>query len=146
MLKSFPGPHAVGIPVPGQDWTEEILAEAAACLASFSPKARQHGDAVDVSVERHGEERIVSVRPDLAHGFEDNPTWPQTRAQQKDWERQLAEGWPLPGAPRRMRCRLQRIARRARKSPRKAESIRPFRSILPAALDSRHDTANISTY
>ena len=92
VLKNFPGPHAVGIPVPGEDWTDEVLAEAAACLASFSPKARKHGDAVDVSIERGGTERAVSVRPDLAHGFADNPTWPQTRAQQKAWERQLAEG------------------------------------------------------
>lgn len=90
-LKSFPGPHAVGVPIPGQDWTEEILAEAAACLASFSPRARKHADLVEVSIERHGVERIISVRPDMAHGFEDNLTWPQTRAQQKIWERKLAE-------------------------------------------------------
>jgi hypothetical protein len=91
VLKNFPGPHAVGIPIPGQDWSEEILAEAAACLASFSPRARKHGDAVDVSIVRQGAERIVSVRPDLAHGFEDNLSWPQTRLEQKIWERQLAE-------------------------------------------------------
>jgi hypothetical protein len=90
-LKNFPGPHAVGVPIPGQDWTEEILAEAATCLASFSPKAREHADLVDVSIERHGVQRIISVRPDMAHGFEDNLTWPQTRAQQKIWERKLAE-------------------------------------------------------
>ena len=92
VLRNFPGPHAVGIPIPGEDWSENVLAEAAACLASFSPKARKHGDAVDVSIVRHGEERIVSVRPDLAHGFEDNLSWPQTRLEQKAWERRLAEG------------------------------------------------------
>jgi len=91
VLKNFPGPNAVGVPIPGQDWTEEILAEAAACLASFSPKARKHGDLVDVSIERYGVERIIAVRPDMAHGFEDNLTWPQTRTQQKIWERTLAE-------------------------------------------------------
>jgi len=91
VLKSFPGPHAVGIPVPGQDWTEEILAEAAACLASFSPRARKHADPVEVSIERDGLERVISVRPDMPHGFEDNLSWPQTRAQQKIWERKLAE-------------------------------------------------------
>jgi hypothetical protein len=90
-LKSFPGPSAVGVPIPGLNWTEEILAEAAACLASFSPKARKHDDVVEVSIERHGEERTISVRPDRPHGFEDNLTWPQTRAQQKVWERTLAE-------------------------------------------------------
>ncbi len=91
VLKSFPGPHAVGCPVPGQDWPEEILGEAASCLASFSPKARRHGDVVEVSIARHGEERILRVRPDAAHGFEDNLTWPRTRAEQKQWERELAE-------------------------------------------------------
>jgi hypothetical protein len=90
-LKSFPGPSAVGVPIPGLNWTEEILAEAAACLASFSPKARMHDGVVEVSIERHGEERIILVRPDKPHGFEDNLTWPQTRAQQKIWERTLDE-------------------------------------------------------
>jgi tRNA-uridine 2-sulfurtransferase len=91
-LKNFPGPHAVGIPVPGQDWEQAILNEAAACLASYSPKARNHGEAVDVSVIRHHEERIVSVRPDMPHAFEDNPLWHQTRTQQKAWERDLGKG------------------------------------------------------
>jgi tRNA-uridine 2-sulfurtransferase len=89
-LKSFPGPHAVGIPVPGQDWDSEVLAEAAACLASFSPKARSHGNVVEVTVMRRKEEQIITVRPDMPHAFEDNPTWPETRAQQKIWERELA--------------------------------------------------------
>ena len=88
-LKSFPGPHAVGIPVPGQDWDGEILAEAAACLASFSPKARNHGDVVEVSIIRNGEEQLIAVRPDMPHAFGDNPTWLETRAQQKVWEREL---------------------------------------------------------
>jgi tRNA-specific 2-thiouridylase len=89
-LKSFPGPDAVGIPAPGQVWSPEALAEAAACLASFSPKARNHDGAVEVSVIRHAKEQIIAVRPDMPHGFEDTPTWPQTRAQQKVWERDLA--------------------------------------------------------
>jgi tRNA-uridine 2-sulfurtransferase len=92
VLKSFPGPHAVGIPVPGLDWTEEILAEAGSCLASFSPKARRHGDVVEVLVTRNGEERVITVRPDAPHGFQDNLTWPQTRAEQKQWERGLVKG------------------------------------------------------
>lgn len=89
VLENFPGPHAVGCPVPGQDWPDEILAEAAACLASFSPKARRHGDAVEVSVTRNDQKRILTVRPDMPHGFRDNLTWPETRARQKDWEKEL---------------------------------------------------------
>lgn len=91
VLKNFPGPHAVGIPAPGQDWDAAVLAEAAACLASFSPKARNHGDVVEVSIMRHDQEQVVAVRPDMPHGFGDNPTWPETRTQQKAWERDLAE-------------------------------------------------------
>lgn len=89
VLKNFPGPHAVGCPVPGRDWTEEVLAEAAACLASFSPKARRSGGDVDVSVIREGRERILTVSPEAPHGFVDNPTWPETRASQKEWEKSL---------------------------------------------------------
>jgi hypothetical protein len=89
VLERFPGPHAVGCPVPGQDWPTEILAESAACLASFSPKARRHDGVVDVSVTRHGRKSILSVRPDMPHGFRDNLTWPATRARQKDWEKEL---------------------------------------------------------
>jgi hypothetical protein len=89
VLKDFPGPHAVGCPMPGQDWPGEILAEAAACLASFSPKARRHGEAVEVCVTRLGREKIVTVRPDAPHAFRDNLTWPETRAEQKDWEKEL---------------------------------------------------------
>lgn len=89
VLKTFPGPHAVGCPVPGRDWTDEALAEAATCLASFAPKARKSGGEVDVIVTRHGRERILTVRPDTPHGFADNLGWPETRAQQKQWEREL---------------------------------------------------------
>lgn len=91
VLKSFPGPHAVGVPDPDQDWDGKVLAEAAACLASFSPKARSHGQAVEVSVLRNNEEQVIAVRPDMPHGFGDNPTWPETRAQQKAWEKDLSE-------------------------------------------------------
>jgi len=89
VLKTFPGPHAVGCPGPGRDWTDEVLAEAATCLGSFAPKARKSGGEVDVIVTRHGRERILTVRPDTPHGFVDNLGWPETRAQQKQWEREL---------------------------------------------------------
>ena len=88
-LQSFPGPHAVGCPMPGQEWSEGVLAEAAACLASFAPKARRHGGEVEVVMTRHGREQILTVRPDAPHGFRDNATWPETRAQQKQWEKSL---------------------------------------------------------
>ncbi len=91
-LKSFPGPDAVGIPVPGQDWSPKVLAEAAACLASFAPKARSHGDAVEVTVTRNKQEQVITVRADTPHGFKDTLTWPETRARQKAWERDLAAG------------------------------------------------------
>jgi len=89
VLKNFPGPHAVGCPVPGPDWPDEVLSEAAACLASFAPKARRHDGEVDVAVTRNGQERIFSVRPDAPHGFRDALSWPQTRAEQKAWEKEL---------------------------------------------------------
>ena len=63
-LRSFPGPHAVGCPMPGHEWSEDVLAEAAACLASFAPKARRHGGEVEVVMTRHGREQILTVRPD----------------------------------------------------------------------------------
>ena len=89
VLKNFPGPHAVGCPVPGRDWPEDILAEAAACLASYSPKARRSEGEAEVAVTRFGQERIIPVRPHAQHGFSDNATWPETRAQQKEWEKTL---------------------------------------------------------
>lgn len=90
VLKSFPGPHAVGCPAPDRDWPAEVLAEAAACLASFSPKARRSGGSVEVVVTRDGAERILTVHPDAPHGFADNLTWPETRTAQKEWEKELA--------------------------------------------------------
>jgi len=90
VLKSFPGPHAVGCPEPGKDWTDGVLAEAAACLASYAPKARKSAEAVEVIVTRNGVERVVAVHADDPHGFVDNLTWPETRAAQKEWEKSLA--------------------------------------------------------
>ncbi len=92
VLTSFPGPHAVGRPVPGQDWDESVLREAAACLASFSPKARKCGGPVEVSVRQGGMERVVVVNPDATHDFQDNLAWPQTREAQKEWEAERLGG------------------------------------------------------
>lgn len=87
VLENFPGPHAVGCPVPGQDWDDAVLHEAAACLASFAPKARKHGGPVDVAVQRGGTTRTLTVSPTDQHGFADNLTWPATREAQKEWEK-----------------------------------------------------------
>lgn len=38
---SFPGPVSLGRPIPGRAWNAEDIAAAAACTASFSPKAVQ---------------------------------------------------------------------------------------------------------
>jgi len=87
VLTNFPGPHAVGRPIPGKDWTTDILAEAATCLASFSPKARNHGAEVAVSIKRGQEEQIVSVHPATQHAFQDNLTWVETRAERAEMEK-----------------------------------------------------------
>lgn len=92
VLASFPGPHAVGRPAPGRDWDEQVLREAAACLASFSPKARRHAGAVDVTVRQGASRRVLVVHPADPHGFRDNPTWPQTRDEQKEWEAVRRDG------------------------------------------------------
>ncbi len=91
VLRSFPGPHAVGRPVPGQGWDATIVREAAACLASFSPKARRHGGEVDVSVSQDGVERMVAVHPSDPHGFQDNLNWPDTKGEQKAWEKECGQ-------------------------------------------------------
>ncbi|NLW80094.1 MAG: tRNA(5-methylaminomethyl-2-thiouridylate) methyltransferase [Desulfovibrionales bacterium] len=86
MLKSFPGPHAVGRQVPGQAWKDDVLREAATCLACFSPKARRHGGMVEVVVRQGETERTVTINPASPHNFTDNLTWAETREGQKDWE------------------------------------------------------------
>ncbi|NLW80461.1 MAG: tRNA(5-methylaminomethyl-2-thiouridylate) methyltransferase [Desulfovibrionales bacterium] len=89
MLKSFPGPHAVGRQVPGQVWREDVLHEAATCLACFSAKARRHGGMVEVVVRQGEAEWTVTVNPASPHNFTDNLTWAETREAQKDWEKSV---------------------------------------------------------
>lgn len=91
VLESFPGPHAVGCPIPGNEWDDALLREAGACLASFAPKARGHGSPVNVLIQHEGQERILAVDPAARHRFEDNLTWPATRGEQKEWEKSLFE-------------------------------------------------------
>ena len=61
----FPGPLGVGrrISDARADWDEAVVADAAALVASFSPKAMRSGGAVDVAVTRGGQARTVSVAP-----------------------------------------------------------------------------------
>ncbi|NCD25299.1 MAG: tRNA(5-methylaminomethyl-2-thiouridylate) methyltransferase [Deltaproteobacteria bacterium] len=91
VLRSFPGPHAVGRPVPGRDWEPEVVREAAACLASFAPKAKRHDGPVEVRVTQGDRERVVEVHPAAPHGFQDNLGWAETRAAQKAWEHERAQ-------------------------------------------------------
>ncbi|NJB69100.1 hypothetical protein GGQ74_002794 [Desulfobaculum xiamenense] len=61
-LRDFPGPLALGRQVAG-DWSDDAVADAAAFVASFSPKARKAETDIAVAV-RHGETtRDVVVRP-----------------------------------------------------------------------------------
>lgn len=87
-LESFPGPLAVGSPLPGHEWDKDILLEAAACLASFSPKARVHGKEVPVLVSHAGAQWRLAVRPDAAHGFTEPLGWSETRQKQKAWAKE----------------------------------------------------------
>ncbi|WP_035040613.1 tRNA (5-methylaminomethyl-2-thiouridylate)-methyltransferase [Desulfovibrio sp. X2] len=70
-LDAFPSPLAVARPVDGRPWDEETVRDAAAFLASYSPKAVRAGGEVDVQVrlvgeaegEGEGAVRLVSVLP-----------------------------------------------------------------------------------
>ena len=91
VLKDFPGPHALAGHIPGPAWTQDVLEEAAACLASYAPKARNHPGPVDVLIHHQGRDTTISVSSQANHGFDDNLTWPQTRAEQKAWEKDLLQ-------------------------------------------------------
>lgn len=87
VLASFPGPHAIGRSPEGVAWTDAVVREAAACLASFAPKARRHDGEVEVAVDNGGRTRRVLVRPDALHAFTDTPTWARTREERKRLEK-----------------------------------------------------------
>ncbi|MBG0789493.1 MAG: tRNA(5-methylaminomethyl-2-thiouridylate) methyltransferase [Desulfovibrionaceae bacterium] len=65
-LKDFPGPLAVGRPVDGR-WPNEAVADAAALVASYSGKARNHfestGEKVRVAVRTGDAVDVVEVAP-----------------------------------------------------------------------------------
>jgi hypothetical protein len=87
-LVDFPGPTGIGRPLPGIPWDEERIQEAAALVASFSPKAKRSLRSVDVMVRHHDATRIVTVMPDRGdkQGWLP-PTWTQAEALKKSWER-----------------------------------------------------------
>ncbi|MGE4470868.1 MAG: tRNA(5-methylaminomethyl-2-thiouridylate) methyltransferase [Desulfovibrio sp.] len=62
-VDGFPSPLALGRPLPGQDWNRETVLDAAALMASYSPKAVRSGAPVGVAV-RHGRGvDVVRVTP-----------------------------------------------------------------------------------
>jgi hypothetical protein len=87
-LVDFPGPTGIGRPLPGIPWDEERIQEAAALVASFSPKAKRSLRSVDVMVRHHDATQIVTVMPDRGdkQGWLP-PTWTQAEALKKSWER-----------------------------------------------------------
>lgn len=90
IIENLPGPFALGCPVPGQDWDEDVLREAAVCLASFTPRARRSDAPVEVTITRGETRRVMTVRADEGHAFDEPRDWPQTRAEQKQWEKSLS--------------------------------------------------------
>ena len=62
-LVGFPGPLAVGRQFGNRPWPEEVLRDAACFMASFSPKAAQHQEAVRVRADLEGHMLELSVRP-----------------------------------------------------------------------------------
>lgn len=62
-LVDHPGPLGLGRHVPGVLWTEETVRDAAAFVASFSPRARKTGGEVAVNVTSQGRSATVRVVP-----------------------------------------------------------------------------------
>ncbi|MGE4291167.1 MAG: tRNA(5-methylaminomethyl-2-thiouridylate) methyltransferase [Desulfovibrio sp.] len=59
----FPGPFALGRPMPGRAWSPDTVREAASLVASYSPKAVASGGPVRVSVSRGEIQREIVVTP-----------------------------------------------------------------------------------
>ncbi len=82
-LAGFPSPLGVMRRVPDTAWDEAVVADAAAFLASYSPKAARSGGPVEVDVRREGGLRRISVLPARVTplGWRE-PTW----AEAQDWK------------------------------------------------------------
>jgi hypothetical protein len=62
-VAGFPSPLGVIRDLPGADWDEAALVDAAALLASYSPKAAASGGPVVVNLTRGGQTRELVVTP-----------------------------------------------------------------------------------
>lgn len=86
-LRDYPSPVTIGRQFPGQPWPEEVVRDAAAFAASFSPKALREapGQAVVVAVTCAGTTREFSVLPSRVTplGWAE-PRWEDVRAERKE--------------------------------------------------------------
>lgn len=74
----FPGPMALA--PQGSRWTPELVSEAAALVASFSPKAVATQQMVTVRASYKGQHSLVSVLPSKSLVFRQNEeNWPEVR-------------------------------------------------------------------
>jgi len=62
-VAGFPSPLGLIRPLPGAEWSRAELEDAAALLASYSPKAVASGGEVGVEVTRGGETTLLTVTP-----------------------------------------------------------------------------------
>jgi len=78
-LTEYPSPLGLIRELPGADWNEAAILDAAALIASYAPKAVATGGPVKVTVTREGVTREVSVLPSRvsALGLRDIP-WEET--------------------------------------------------------------------
>lgn len=78
----FPGPLCIGRQFPDAPWSEEVISDAAAFVASFSPKAVKSGAPVEVQVTHNGESKAITVRPSKENTFPwAEPTWEDAKAE-----------------------------------------------------------------
>ncbi len=88
-LVSFPGPIGIGRPLTARAWNGEQVRQAAALVASFSPKARQSLRRVDVTVRHRTGKEVLSVMPDRGEDLGwSPPTWTQAEDLKQSWIRQ----------------------------------------------------------
>ncbi len=87
-LANFPGPIGIGRPLPDLPWQDEDIREAAALLASFSPKAKKALGNVDVTVRHHSNKKIISVMPHRGQqqGWHP-PVWKEAEVFKQSWVR-----------------------------------------------------------
>ena len=87
--QDYPGPFCVGRPLRGA-WDLESLRSAAACVASYSPKACRAGGEVNVRVIHQGEQDMIRTLPDREQGWNE-PTWEEALEEKKAREAAVAD-------------------------------------------------------